>query len=73
MCVFVHSLHSCLSNLAEVCQLLHWSLKPYAHDIVDVALGVLSLELGNNEESVHLRRAAAYLVRACCSMASLAV
>eukprot|EP00953_Heterococcus_sp_UTEX-ZZ885_P029134 15494-Heterococcus_DN1.PRE.1 len=35
---------------------------PYAHDIVDVALGVLSLELGNNEESVHLRRAAAYLL-----------
>ena len=53
-----------MSNLAEVCELLHWSLRPYAQSIADLGLGILALERDASEESTHLRRAAAYLVSA---------
>jgi len=36
---------SCLSNLAEVCALLQWSLQPFAVDVITCVLGVLQLEL----------------------------
>lgn len=61
-CCFPLRKHSCLSNLAEVCELLHWSLQPFAQDIADLGLGILALETDASEESTHLRRAAAYLV-----------
>lgn len=38
---------SCLSNLAEVCALLQWSLQPFAVDVITCVLGVLQLELDN--------------------------
>lgn len=36
---------SCLSNLAEVCALLQWSLQPFAVNVITCVLGVLQLEL----------------------------
>ncbi|CAM9321648.1 unnamed protein product, partial [Ectocarpus fasciculatus] len=57
-----HFRASCLSNLAEVCQLLRWSLGRYSHDIVDLAAGVLSMETGGSEESTLARRGASFLL-----------
>ncbi|GMF64542.1 unnamed protein product [Phytophthora lilii] len=36
---------SCLSNLAEVCALLHWGLQPFLLDVLTCVFGVLQLEL----------------------------
>lgn len=35
---------SCLSNLAEVCGLLGWSLQRYVEDVCDLGLGILRIE-----------------------------
>lgn len=53
---------SCLSNLAEVCQLLRWSLGRFSQDVVDLGVGVLSMETGPSEEATLARRGAAFLL-----------
>ncbi|CAM9178721.1 unnamed protein product [Ectocarpus sp. 13 AM-2016] len=57
-----HFRASCLSNLAEVCQLLRWSLGRFSYDVVDLAAGVLSTETGGSEESTLARRGASFLL-----------
>lgn len=57
-----HFRASCLSNLAEVCQLLRWSLGRFSQDIVDLGVGVLSMETGDSEEATLVRRGAAFLL-----------
>lgn len=41
-----HFRASCLSALGDVCEALGWSLQRRAHDIVELATGVLALEQG---------------------------
>ncbi|CAM9547766.1 unnamed protein product [Chrysoparadoxa australica] len=53
---------SCLSNLAEVCRQLHWSIRSYAVDVTDLALGILALERSANEQDVKIRRGALFLL-----------
>eukprot|EP00612_Vaucheria_litorea_P002299 CAMPEP_0171457516 /NCGR_PEP_ID=MMETSP0945-20130129/3570_1 /TAXON_ID=109269 /ORGANISM="Vaucheria litorea, Strain CCMP2940" /LENGTH=802 /DNA_ID=CAMNT_0011983153 /DNA_START=489 /DNA_END=2897 /DNA_ORIENTATION=+ len=54
---------SCISNLAEIAAHLKWSFKPYAYDVINLALGIIKLEdKKKDEESVGLRRAATYLL-----------
>ncbi|CAN0240906.1 unnamed protein product [Pylaiella littoralis] len=53
---------SCLSNLAEVCQLLRWSLGRFSQDVVDLGVGVLSMETGPSEEATLARRGASFLL-----------
>lgn len=57
-----HFRASCLSNLAEVCQLLRWSLGRFSQDIVDLAVGVLLMETSSSEEAILARRGAAFLL-----------
>ena len=57
-----HFRASCLSNLAEVCQLLRWSLGKFSQDIVDLGVGVLRMETSSSEEAVLARRGAAFLL-----------
>lgn len=57
-----HFRASCLSNLAEVCQLLGWSLGRFSQDIVDLGVGILSMEGGESEEATLARRGAAFLL-----------
>ena len=57
-----HFRASCLSNLAEVCQLLRWSLGRSSLDVVDLGVGILSMETGRSEEAVLARRGAAFLL-----------
>ena len=57
-----HFRASCLSNLAEVCQLLRWSLGRFSQDIVDLGVGVLSMETGASEEATLARRGASFLL-----------
>jgi len=53
---------SCLSNLAEVCGLLKWSLDRYAQDIFDLALGILQMEGTNSQEALAARRGSLYIM-----------
>ncbi|CAM9121933.1 unnamed protein product [Laminaria digitata] len=57
-----HFRASCLSNLAEVCQLLRWSLGRSSQDVVGLGVGILSMETGSSEEAVLARRGAAFLL-----------
>lgn len=57
-----HFRASCLSNLAEVCQLLRWSLGRFSQDVVDLGVGVLSMETGASEEATLARRGASFLL-----------
>eukprot|EP00752_Nemacystus_decipiens_P002917 g2714.t1 len=57
-----HFRASCLSNLAEVCQLLQWSLGRFSQDVVDLGVGVLSMETGPSEEATLARRGASFLL-----------
>lgn len=57
-----HFRASCLSNLAEVCELLRWSLGRFSQDIVDLAVGVLLMETSSSEEAILARRGAAFLL-----------
>ncbi|GAB9470032.1 Syntaxin-like protein [Globisporangium polare] len=59
---------SCLSNLAEVCVLLEWSLQPFLVDVMTCVFGILQMELstndGHNQQSVvAVRRGAAFLLK----------
>ncbi|KAF1330353.1 Syntaxin-like protein, partial [Globisporangium splendens] len=54
---------SCLSNLAEVCVLLQWSLQPFLVDVMTCVFGVLQLELDATESVVAVRRGAAFLLK----------
>ncbi len=57
-----HFRASCLSNLAEVCQLLRWSLGRFSQDVVGLGVGVLSMETGASEEATLARRGASFLL-----------
>ena len=48
---------SCLSNLAEVCELLHWSLRPYATDVTDLVCSILEME-----DVAGVRRGSAFVI-----------
>jgi hypothetical protein len=54
---------SCLSNLAEVCVLLQWSLQPFLVDVMTCVFGILQLELDATESVVAVRRGAAFLLK----------
>lgn len=43
---------SCLSNLAEVCALLQWSVQPFALDVITCVLGILQLELESGSSTL---------------------
>lgn len=57
-----HFRASCLSNLAEVCQLLRWSLGRFSQDLVGLGVGILSAEPGASEEATLARRGASFLL-----------
>ena len=57
-----HFRASCLSNLAEVCQLLRWSLGRSSQDVVGLGVGILLMETASSEEAVLARRGAAFLL-----------
>ncbi|CAM9294735.1 unnamed protein product [Scytosiphon promiscuus] len=57
-----HFRASCLSNLAEVCQLLRWSLGRFSQDLVGLGVGILSAETGASEEATLARRGASFLL-----------
>nr|CCA25643.1 conserved hypothetical protein [Albugo laibachii Nc14] len=42
---------SCLSNVAEICVLLGWSLEPFVVDVLTCAFGILQIETVENEAS----------------------
>lgn len=59
---------SCLSNLAEVCVLLQWSLQPFLVDVLTCVFGILQLELvdrgARSRASVAaVRRGAVFLLK----------
>lgn len=58
---------SCLSNLAEVCVLLQWSLQPFLVDVMTCVFGILQMEVdtnGDHQQSViAVRRGAAFLLK----------
>lgn len=53
---------SCLSNLAEICSMLQWSLQGHFVDIITGALGVLEMEKGCDPTAKIVRRGAAFLL-----------
>lgn len=62
---------SCLSNLAEVCVLLQWSLQHFLVDVMTCVFGILQMELANTKDTnsnrqqsvVAVRRGAAFLLK----------
>ena len=58
-----HFRASCLSGLADVCELLGWSLRRYLNDIIDLSMGIIKLEQGHDQPSVLVRRAALFLMQ----------
>ncbi|KAH9101255.1 hypothetical protein LEN26_015769 [Aphanomyces euteiches] len=53
---------SCLSNLAEVCGLLKWSIQTYIADVVGCVKGILEIERQNTDAHTALRRGAIFLL-----------
>lgn len=58
-----HFRASCLSGLADVCELLGWSLQRYRSDVVDLAVSVLTHEREKGGGSSEARAKARTLVR----------
>lgn len=62
---------SCLSNLAEVCVLLQWSLQHFLVDVMTCVFGILQMELASTKDTnsnrqqsvVAVRRGAAFLLK----------
>lgn len=55
---------SCLSNLAEVCVLLQWSLQPFVADVMTCVFGILQLELDASQHGVvAVRRGAVFVLK----------
>lgn len=55
---------SCLSNLAEVCVLLQWSLQPFLVDVMTCVFGILQLELDSTQQGVTaVRRGAVFVLK----------
>ncbi|RHY24668.1 hypothetical protein DYB25_008072 [Aphanomyces astaci] len=53
---------SCLSNLAEVCGLLHWAISPYITDVVGCVRGILETERLATDAHIALRRGAVFVL-----------
>jgi hypothetical protein len=54
---------SCLSNLAEVCGMLKWSVHPFITDVVTCVFGILQLELKPTPENNAVRRGAIFVLK----------